>query len=150
MALPITTHDLMIIGKEDLTNLSNMSCAVCIVEDEFHGIFSVVRRSIIGTMRCHTHKMKCANCKQEVDTDAQLLCFACSDSGQASVFHERLTTSKGETCSVEKINSVLGCGCAKCVENTLQFYLARAVEEGYASSVSPLGSPRSPNEKVTF
>lgn len=145
MALPLTRHDLSInIAPEDY-KLSNMSCAICIVEDEYQDQFSVVRRCVVGTMRCHNHTMKCANCKQEVDADAQLLCFACSDSGQASVFHERLTRSvQGEKCFFDA-KGVWGCGCGKCIENTLQFYLARAIEEGYASSLSsPLASPTSP------
>ena len=153
MALPLTTHDLSInIGPQDY-KLSTMTCAVCIVEDEYHDQFSVVRRCVSGTMRCKEHTMQCANCKQEVNTDAQLLCFSCSDSGQASVFHERLTRSvQGEKCFFDKnkADSVWGCGCGKCMENTLQFYLARALEEGYASSLSsPLASP-SPKSGVVI
>jgi len=148
MALPLTTHDLVSIEPQDLRNLSTMSCAICVVEDDFHDRFSVVRRSVIGTMRCQEHTMQCANCKEKVDTDAQLLCFACSDSGQGSVFHERLTTSKVEKCFFEnnKPDSVWGCGCTKCMETTATFYYARAAEEG--CSVTPLGSPRTP--KSTF
>ena len=151
MSLPFTTHDIALDIEvnytEDCSNLSTMSCAVCIVEDDFHDRFSAVRRCVAGTMRCHDHTMQCANCKQEVDTDAQLLCFACSDSGQGSVCHEKLT-SKPKTyfkkCYFEKYkpDSVWGCGCVKCMETTAQFYLARAIEEGYASSLaSPLASP---------
>lgn len=155
MALPLTTHDLTLdIEPEDLSKLNTMSCAVCIVEDQFHDQFSVVRRCVAGTMRCHDHKMKCANCKDEVDTDAQLLCFACGDSGQGSIYHDRLTTPKEQTkCFFDKNrpDSVWGCGCAKCVEATAQFYLARAIEEGYASSLaSPLASPRTPKSDITI
>jgi hypothetical protein len=63
------------------------------------------------------------------------------------VCHEKLT-SKPKTyfkkCYFEKYkpDSVWGCGCVKCMETTAQFYLARAIEEGYASSLaSPLASP---------
>jgi hypothetical protein len=157
MALPLTSHDLAInVEPQDLSQLNKMSCAVCIVEDDYHDSFSIVRRCVGGTMRCYEHTMKCANCKKEVDTDAQLLCFACSDSSQASVFHERLSKpAVQEKCYFDKKNeeSVWGCGCAKCVENTLHFYLARAVEEGYASSInSPVASPipSKSEDKVAF
>ena len=143
MALPFTKQDAELCLQETLP-MNNMSCAICIVEDEFHDRFSVVRRCVIGTMRCKEHTMQCANCKQEVDTDAQLLCFACSDSGQAAVFHERLTTSKIEKCFFDKNKpeGVWGCGCSKCMETTAAFYYARAAEEGCASS--PMASPRTP------
>lgn len=148
MALPLTRHDLSIdIDPKDY-KLSTMTCAVCIVEDEYHDQFSVVRRCLVGTMRCHDHTMKCANCKQEVNTDAQLLCFSCSDSGQGSVFHERLATPvKSEKCFFDK-KGVWGCGCGKCMENTLQFYLARAIEEGYASSLASPKTPKSGEERT--
>jgi len=150
MSLPFTKQDIAVVEAP----LSTMSCAVCIVEEEFH-MFSV-RRCVVGTMRCHDHRMQCANCKQEVDTDAQLLCFACSDSGQGAVFHEKLSQKsekpekpekpeKSEKCCLNIfINTDWGCGCSKCMENTAQFYVARAIEEGYASSLSSSHSSLSP------
>lgn len=152
MSLPFTKQDIAVSEAP----LSMMSCAVCIVEEEFH-MFSVVRRCVVGTMRCNDHHMQCANCKQEVDTDAQLLCFACSDSGQGAVFHEKLSQKlsqekaekpekpeKPEKCCLNIfINTDWGCGCSKCMENTAQFYVTRAIEEGYASSLSPSLSPKS-------
>jgi hypothetical protein len=146
MSLPLTTKDIHT-NVQDPCKLSMMSCAVCIVEDEFHDSFSVVRRCVVGTMRCEYHRMKCANCKDEVQADAQLLCFACGDSSQGSVYHERLTTRPAvqEKCHFDKTtpDSLWGCGCSKCMENTAQFYLARAIEEGYASSLSsPMASPK--------
>ena len=151
MALPFTKQEAAALTfKPEDYNLSNMTCAVCIVEDEDHDRFSVVRRCVAGTMRCNDHTMQCANCKQEVNTDAELLCFACSDSGQGSIYHERLVKAPTkEVCFFEKatVIGVWGCACAKCMDNTLQFYLARAIEEGYASSLSsPLASPRTKSD----
>ena len=156
MSLPFTKHDIALNiqgSHEDCSHLSTMSCAICIVEDDFHDRFSAVRRCVAGTMRCQEHKMQCANCKQEVDTDAQLLCFACSDSGQGSVFHEKLTkkpTPFFKKCyfAKNKEDSIWACGCAKCMEITAQFYLARAIEEGYASSLASPKTPKSDEERT--
>jgi hypothetical protein len=151
MTLPLTKKDLETFldiptSKEEL---SNMSCAICIVHDNFHDIFSDVKRCINGTMRCQEHKMQCANCKQEVDSDAQLLCFGCSDSGAGAIYNEILLSKKEEKkCMLGLKNSEFtdawGCGCPKCMRETAQFYVARAVEEGYASSLS---SPRATEDE---
>jgi len=135
MALPFTTQDIEI--KEPL--LDTISCAICIVKEHYH-IFSNVKLSLKGTMRCQEHTMQCANCEDHVETDAHLLCTRCCDSGQGATFHEILANAEHRPCC----NG--GCCCAKCIEETATFYLTRAVEEGCAQSPkSP--SPKSPRSK---
>ena len=148
--LPITKKDLDIcldIPTTPIDSLSNMSCAICMVHDKFHDMFSSVKRCINGTMRCEEHRMQCANCKKEVDSDAQLLCFGCSDSGSGAIYNEILLKKRERTaCILEKscLTDAWGCGCPKCMYETAQFYVSRAVEEGYGSSVS---SPRNSDDE---
>ncbi len=142
MALPLTNTDaicLRINEFKDIKKISKMSCAICLVKDKHHDMFSDVKRCVSGTMRCEEHTMQCANCCQTVDSDAQLICSSCFQTGHGTMFNEILFSSpKKKPClfATFKDNVSLACGCAKCMSETAEFYSIRAIEEGYASSLS--------------
>lgn len=132
---------------------SNLSCAVCIVKDSHHDMFSTVSRASSGTMRCRDHHMQCANCSITVQSDTHLLCEGCSCSGAAQEFQEALfkrpTTDFSATCLYDtiKVSAVkkIACGCARCMQETAEYYKARALEEGFSEreSLSGQNSPSS-------
>ncbi len=129
------------VRPEVLTN-SRIPCAICIVQDEIHDMMSRVRRSAYGTMRCHQHTLQCASCHGEVETDAQLLCLGCSDSGAGAVYHEILfSRPPTRMCRYEfvasSMNDTWACGCPRCMQQTAQFFLARCLEEGLSSHSAP-------------
>jgi hypothetical protein len=142
MALPLTNTDaicLRINEFKDIKKISKMSCAICLVKDKHHDMFSDVKRCVSGTMRCEEHTMQCANCCQSVDSDAQLICSSCFQTGHGTIFNEILfssPTQKPCLFATFKDNVSLACGCAKCMSETAEFYSIRAIEEGYASSLS--------------
>ena len=126
---------------------SPISCAVCIVKDSHHDMFSTVSRASSGTMRCRDHKMQCANCSVAVHSDTHLLCEGCSSSGAAQHFQEALfkrpTTDFSATCLYDTIKTSavkkMACGCARCMEETAEYYKARALEEGFSERESLSG-----------
>jgi len=132
---------------------SAIPCAICIIQDEIHDMMSRVRHSVYGTMRCHQHTLECASCHGEVETDAQLLCLGCSDSGAGAVYHEiLLSTPPSRMCRYEFVTgqsqSSWACGCPRCMQQTAQFFIARCLEEGFASHSAP--SPSSDDEHISF
>lgn len=143
MSLPLTNNDSIAIkiqhAKENTCDEYKMSCAICLVKDKHHDMFSDVKRCVRGTMRCKEHAGQCANCQQNVDSDAQLICSSCTQAGQGGIFNEILLKApKVRPClfSIFTHNHTLACGCPKCMHETAQFYAIRAIEEGYSSSLS--------------
>ena len=138
MALPLTNSDVIYLRITEKQKCK-MSCAICLVKDKHHDMFSDVKRCIRGTMRCEEHTMQCANCGHDVDSDAQLVCVSCFQRGHGTIFNEILFSSpKKKTCLFTVYNNTetLACGCVKCMTKTAEFYSIRAIEEGYASSLS--------------
>lgn len=135
---------------------SHIPCAICIVQDEIHDMMSRVRRSIYGTMRCHQHTLECASCHGEVETDAQLLCLGCSDSGAGAIYHEILfSRPPTRMCRYEFVTaqsqSTWACGCPRCMQQTAQFFVARCLEEGLSShSAPPSPSASDDEEHISF
>lgn len=144
------------LGQEVVT--SPIPCAICIVQDEIHDMMSRVRRSIYGTMRCHQHALECASCHGEVETDAQLLCLGCSDSGAGAVYHEILmSTPPARMCRYEFVAALAGqsqstwaCGCPRCMQQTAQFFIARCIEEGLSSHSAPPSPLSDDEEHISF
>lgn len=155
MSLPLTNNDAISIKIKHAENTENtsdeykMSCAICLVKDTYHDMFSDVKRCVRGTMRCKEHAAQCANCQQMVDSDAQLICTACIQAGQGGIFNEILLKApRPKPCLFTTFtdNHTLACGCPKCMYETAQFYTIRAIEEGYSSSLS---SPTVSDEDTT-
>ena len=151
---PSFDPEYLTLSQETIT--SPITCAICIIQDEIHDMMSRVRHSVYGTMRCHQHTLECASCHGEVETDAQLLCLGCSDSGAGAVYHEilmsrpptRMCRYDFVAAPARQSQSAWACGCPRCMQQTAQFFLARCLEEGFASHSAP-SSPRD-EEHISF
>lgn len=134
-----------------------LPCAVCIVHDAHHDITSAVNRALPGTIRCKSHKMRCATCRGYVSEDSHICCHNCWVLDRLKQLVETGTVeallTEGRICRYHQTPLSFhqkACNCLRCKRMLAAAVEACALEEGQAERLSPPTSCESPHVAVSF
>lgn len=135
-----------------------LPCAVCIVHDAHQDSPTAVNRALSGSIRCKSHKMRCATCRGYVQDDSHICCHTCWTFDRLKrIVHEGTVEAlliEGRICRYHQTplthTQHRACSCLRCKKMLVAAVEARALEEGQADRLSPPNSCESPHVAVSF